>query len=103
MKPRTQLLLGIIGLSALICSPAVAQQTNQMKKFFGDLPPYTGEDLTRPLNPVQKNEAAGNRQAQQSANDATPTPNGNFSQPDNQPQREILWEAPPANQKQNQP
>ncbi|MBD2744773.1 hypothetical protein [Coleofasciculus sp. FACHB-1120] len=56
MKPQTQGLICIIGLSAFIASPAVAQ-TYRLEKFFNGTPPYDGESLNSARNPIGDMEA----------------------------------------------
>ncbi|MEP0858152.1 hypothetical protein [Trichocoleus sp. DQ-U1] len=56
MKPQTQGLICIIGLSAFISSPAVAQ-TYRLEKFFNGTPPYDGDSLNSARNPIGDMEA----------------------------------------------
>ncbi|MBD1899582.1 hypothetical protein NDI44_16640 [Trichocoleus sp. DQ-A3] len=56
MKPQTQGLICIIGLSVFICSPAVAQ-TYRLEKFFNGTPPYDGDSLNSARNPIGDMEA----------------------------------------------
>ena len=56
MKPQTQGLICIIGLSVFIASPAVAQ-TYRLEKFFNGTPPYDGESLNSARNPIGDMEA----------------------------------------------
>ncbi len=78
MKPQIQLIIGILGLSAFVSLPAVAQ-TNQLDNFFTGTPPYNGDRLNRPLNPVEETQDSAYREIQESA-PTTPTTIDNRSQ-----------------------
>jgi hypothetical protein len=56
MKPQTQWLICILGLSAFTASPAVAQ-TYRLEKFFNGTPPYDGDSLNSARNPIGDMEA----------------------------------------------
>jgi outer membrane biosynthesis protein TonB len=56
MKPQTQWLICILGLSAFTASPAVAQ-TYRLEKFFNGTPPYEGDSLNSARNPIGDMEA----------------------------------------------
>ncbi len=61
MKLQTPLLLGILAVSALFSSPAVAQ-TIRIEKFFGHTPPYRTEGYrSESLNPVEQRESSNDR------------------------------------------
>ncbi|MFE1745192.1 hypothetical protein [Coleofasciculus sp. H7-2] len=128
MKPQTQWLICIIGLSAFIGSPAVAQ-TYRLEKFFNGTPPYDGDSLNSARNPIGDMEAFIYREAkpiitiefeaEDEAPDKTPaetpaepqnqTPAETPAEPQNQtpaetpddsnqePKREIIYEAEPTN------
>lgn len=84
MKLKTQLIISILGLSAFVSFPATAQ-TNQLESFFNDTPPYEGNSITRPLNPVEETQDSGYTDNRESA-PTTPTIDNQsqvFPQPSN--------------------
>lgn len=105
MKFKTQWLIGILGLTALISSPAVAQNT-PLQDFFNGLPPYTGDDITQPLNPSGNRETSNDTNVRESTEDGTPATNRNLTEQNNNPNQsesQLQRNAVPMNQKPNQP
>lgn len=95
MKSRTYWLLAIIGCTALISSPAVAQ-TNRIDKFFNGTPPYNGESLTEPLNQVE-GEVDRDTENQQSVEKVEPGTTYDFKVREETPnpaERQIREEVP---------
>ena len=134
MKPQTQWLICILGLSAFTASPAVAQ-TYRLEKFFNGTPPYEGDSLNSARNPIGDMEAFIYQEAKpiitiefeadEEGQEQTPaetlpaepqeqTPAETPAEPQNQtpaetpddsneePKREIIYEAEPTNPQPNQ-
>ncbi len=78
MKLQTRLTIGFLGLSALMSLPAIAQE-NQIQNFFTGTPPYNGEDITAPLNPVEATQNYESTETQQYT-PATPMTTDNLSE-----------------------
>lgn len=95
MKSRIHWLFAIIGFTALISSPAVAQ-TNRLDKFFNGTPPYNGESLTEPLNQVER-EVDRDTENQQSIEKVEPGTTYDFRVREESPnpsERQIREEVP---------
>lgn len=102
MKFKTQWLIGILGLTALISSPAVAQNT-PLQDFFNGLPPYTGDDVIEPRNPTGNRETSNDdSDVGESTQDATPASNRNLTEQENnnpnQSESQLQRDARPMNQ-----
>ncbi len=102
MKLKTQWLIGILGLTALISSPAVAQNT-PLQDFFNGLPPYTGDDIIEPRNRTGNRETSNDdAEVRESTQDATPATNRNLTEQENntptQSENQLQRDARPTNQ-----
>jgi hypothetical protein len=65
MKLQTQLITGILGLSAFFTLPAIAQP-NQLENFFAGTPPYRGDRINRPLNQIEGTQDSDYTKTQES-------------------------------------
>lgn len=71
MKFQSQLIVGILGLSAFISLPAVAQ-INRLENFLSSTPPSNSDRVNLSLNEVEETSDSGVTEAQESA-PVTPT------------------------------
>ncbi len=71
MKFKFQLIVGILGLSAFVSLPAVAQ-TNRLENFLSSTPPSNSDRVTLTLNEVEETSDSDSTESQEST-PVTPT------------------------------